>query len=186
MSTLEVNTINPQSGTTITIGGSGDTVTLGSGATQSGFGGTNTPNFSATASTSHGVSSATWTKVQINTEHFDTANAFDTSNYRFTVPSGQAGKYQFNGHLMVNATGTAQLNEFGIAFYVNGSASRIHFWYMENNPIYYSSVSLSSIIDLSVGDYVELFCYVVDLSGGPILDANTANNSGFSGYKIIE
>ena len=42
MSTLEVNTINPQSGTTITIGSSGNTVALGSGATQSGFGGTNT------------------------------------------------------------------------------------------------------------------------------------------------
>ncbi len=39
MSTLEVNTISPQSGTTITLGGSGDTVSLGSGATQSGFGG---------------------------------------------------------------------------------------------------------------------------------------------------
>lgn len=37
MSTLEVNTITPQSGTTVTIGGSGDTVSLGSGATA-GFG----------------------------------------------------------------------------------------------------------------------------------------------------
>lgn len=32
MSTLEVNTITPQSGTTLTIGGSGDTINLGSGA----------------------------------------------------------------------------------------------------------------------------------------------------------
>ena len=32
MSTLEVNTITPQSGTTLTLGGSGDTINLGSGA----------------------------------------------------------------------------------------------------------------------------------------------------------
>ena len=37
MSTLEVNTINPQSGSTITLGSSGNTVALGSGATA-GFG----------------------------------------------------------------------------------------------------------------------------------------------------
>jgi len=39
MSTLEVNNITPQSGTTLTLGGSGDTINLGSGVTASGFGG---------------------------------------------------------------------------------------------------------------------------------------------------
>jgi hypothetical protein len=37
MSKIEVNTIEPQCGTTLTLGGSGDTVTLASGASQSGF-----------------------------------------------------------------------------------------------------------------------------------------------------
>ena len=36
MSTLEVNTINPQSGSTITLGSSGNTVALGSGVSMSG------------------------------------------------------------------------------------------------------------------------------------------------------
>src|SRR6056300_159564 len=38
MSTLEVNTITPQSGSTITLGSSGNTVALGSGVSGSGFG----------------------------------------------------------------------------------------------------------------------------------------------------
>lgn len=38
MSKIETNTIAPSTGTTLTLGESGDTVTLGSGATQSGFG----------------------------------------------------------------------------------------------------------------------------------------------------
>ena len=38
MSKIEVNTVEPQCGTTLTLGASGDTVTLGSGASQSGFG----------------------------------------------------------------------------------------------------------------------------------------------------
>jgi len=37
MSKIEVNTVEPQCGTTLTLGGSGDTVTLGTGASQSGF-----------------------------------------------------------------------------------------------------------------------------------------------------
>ena len=40
MSKIEVNTVAPQCGTTLTLGESGDTVTLGSGASQSGFGAT--------------------------------------------------------------------------------------------------------------------------------------------------
>ena len=35
MSKIEVNTVEPQCGTTLTLGGSGDTVTLGSGVCQS-------------------------------------------------------------------------------------------------------------------------------------------------------
>jgi len=38
LSKIEVNTVAPQCGTTLTLGESGDTVTLGSGASQSGFG----------------------------------------------------------------------------------------------------------------------------------------------------
>ena len=38
MSKIEVNTVAPQCGTTLTLGESGDTVTLGAGASQSGFG----------------------------------------------------------------------------------------------------------------------------------------------------
>ena len=52
MSKIEVNAIEPQCGTTLTLGASGDTVTLGSGASQSGFGRTGTVNWDTTAKTS--------------------------------------------------------------------------------------------------------------------------------------
>jgi len=52
MSKIEVNAIEPQCGTTLTLGASGDTVQLGSGASQSGFGRTGTVNWDTTAKTS--------------------------------------------------------------------------------------------------------------------------------------
>jgi len=42
MSKIEVDAIDKQSGSTLTLGGSGTAVTLASGATQSGFGRTGT------------------------------------------------------------------------------------------------------------------------------------------------
>ena len=51
MSKIEVNTVAPQCGTTLTLGASGDTVTLGSGASQSGFGRTGTVDWDTTPKT---------------------------------------------------------------------------------------------------------------------------------------
>ena len=51
MSKIEVNTIEPQCGTTLTLGASGDTVTLASGASQSGFGRTGTVDWQTTKKT---------------------------------------------------------------------------------------------------------------------------------------
>jgi len=51
MSKIEVNAVEPQCGTTLTLGGSGDTVTLGSGASQSGFGRTGTVDWQTTKKT---------------------------------------------------------------------------------------------------------------------------------------
>ena len=52
MSKIEVDTIDKQSGSTLTLGGSGTAVTLGSGATQTGFGRTGTVDWCTTAKTS--------------------------------------------------------------------------------------------------------------------------------------
>ena len=51
MSKIEVNAIEPQCGTTLTLGASGDTVTLASGASQSGFGRTGTVDWNTTKKT---------------------------------------------------------------------------------------------------------------------------------------
>ena len=173
MSTLEVNTITPQSGTTITIGGSGDTVSLGSGATQSGFGGVNTPAFVAYLDANQGVSDNTHTKLTVTNEAFDTDNAFASST--FTVPSGKAGKYLFVGKArMVNTVGYIVLD-----FYKNGSNAGIHFR-SQSYSTTYESVTITAILDLSVGDYIEL--YGLQSSGSP----NDITGKLFQGFRLVE
>ena len=52
MSKIEVNSVDVQCGSTLTLGSSGKTVTLGTGASQSGFGRTGTVDWCSTAKTS--------------------------------------------------------------------------------------------------------------------------------------
>ena len=111
MSLLNVNKVDPATGTGLELGSSGDTITIPSGATitnngtATGFGDANSPAFRAIRTSSNQtISNATTTKIQFNGEDFDTDNAFDSStNYRFTVPSGEAGKYFFNMRVLVNS-----------------------------------------------------------------------------------
>ena len=91
------NNIINESSNTITIGASGDTITIPSGATitnsgtATGFGESNKPAFNATMS-SQSIPNATYTKLEFGTEVVDTNSAYDnSSNYRFTPTT--AGKY---------------------------------------------------------------------------------------------
>jgi len=81
MSKIEVNTVAPQCGTTLTLGESGDTVTLGTGASQSGFGRTGTVDWITTVQTST-ITAATGKGYFVNT----TGGAI-TAN----LPAGSAG-----------------------------------------------------------------------------------------------
>jgi hypothetical protein len=106
MSKIEVNAVEPQCGTTLTLGASGDTVTLGSGASQSGFGRTGTVD---------------WQTGSIKTSTFTAANGegyfANTSSGGFTMnlPAGSAGAIVS----VVDYTNTFQTNNLTIA--ANGS-----------------------------------------------------------------
>ena len=74
--TLKVGTITTSSGSgTITIGQSGETITIPSGATQTGIG-IDGPSFRAYQSSSQSISNATNTQVTLDTEDWDTDSAF--------------------------------------------------------------------------------------------------------------
>ena len=90
MSTLEVNTITPQSGTTLTLGGSGDTINLGSGASGSGFGIFETQLFHVVDEQSGDggtFSGGTQTRV-LNTIRTNEITGASLSSNQITLPSG--------------------------------------------------------------------------------------------------
>ena len=187
MSKLEVSTIDAPSGqNTVTIGDSNaSTITLKSGATLTNFP-ANTPAFSARMSSAQSISDSTYTKADFDTEIFDTDSAYDHStNQRFTVPSGKAGKYYFYAHAICDAASPAQLSNCQITFYKNGSQFKKNTWNFNTNDIYYADMQISSVMDLSVGDYIEVFIRIADSSANPVIDGSSSTHSEFSGYRII-
>jgi hypothetical protein len=200
MSKLETNTIDNISGSStltigdsnastisipknITLGASGTTITVPSGATivnsgtQTGFGGANTPAFYVNKNDSQSLSANTTTKIQFDDEVFDTASAYDNStNYRFTVPSGQAGKYFIHACLRIDSA--VDTDDFNIYIYKNGSQigrkNISHFNYESND--------ISQLLELSENDYIEIYARVTASVG---TEAGATVNF-FYGYKIIE
>jgi|9_EtaG_2_1085328.scaffolds.fasta_scaffold27556_2 hypothetical protein len=157
--------------------------------TVSGAGGVNTPMFHAYNNTGDTVSDATWTKMEFDTEVFDTAGAYDNTNDKFTVPSGQAGKYFF--HAKVNTRNTDNtIKRVMIKFYKNGSevSNKYDHSIVEHTAgntvgIFRQLHVLNTLVlDLSVGDYIEVYSYLDVGSGTPLFD----EVSTFMGYKLIE
>ena len=181
MSEIQANKLSPASGTALQVGDSGDVITIPSGATitnsgtANGFGENNTPSFRAKMSAFQTFSSG-YVKIQFNTEDWDTDGSYDhSSNYRFTVPSGKAGKYFFTIGIAQKGTSAQGVN-YPLVIYKNGSAIR----YVNPNPSYGGNVERlrvlwSEPLDLAVSDYIEVYC---NGSGFQIEDGF------FSGFKL--
>ena len=114
----------------------------------------NMPAFSAYLNGNQTISAATSTKIQFNTEDFDTANAFDsTTNYRFTPQV--AGYYQINAAFVSNYT---TMTRTIIFVYKNGSQYKRLF---DTNGETGLAVSGGCLVYFNGStDYIEIYGYI--------------------------
>ena len=147
--TLKVQNIQTSSGSgTITLGQSGETITVPTGTTVSGAM-ANTPSFGAYGTVAQSVTSGTWTKINFDTEEFDTNNNFASSRFTPTV----AGYYQINACTASSGTGNSG---WATAIYKNGT--NIKLAYVPNASIG-CVVFVGSVVYLNGStDYVEIYC----------------------------
>jgi len=190
MSTLKVDTILKRTGTgTITVGQSGDTISIPSGATLNSAGTntlegiSNTPSFHIRKSGNQtGLSSGGWTKVTFDDEVFDTDSAFASD--KFTAPSD--GKYFFTSAAKINDGGTNTLVGTGMRFTINGAiaAQEIHF--MVNGSNSAEGKSITAVLNLTASQYVEVYAYAQDNGGAACsITGGTDRDTFFMGYKLI-
>lgn len=122
------------------------------------------------------ISATTWTKAQINTKEFDTANCFDaTTNYRFTPTV--AGYYQLSGN--VEASAGAAICP---SIYKNGSEFKRGANLTGGGS---TSVVTGSHVSALVyfngsSDYAELYVYIVN--SGNSLATTAVYRNYFQGF----
>ena len=129
---------------------SGTNITLGGNLVQAA---TAAPAFSAYMSANQTVSTGVYTKLQCNTEQFDTNSNYDTTNYRFTPTV--AGYYQVN--VIVCGPGVAS-GLLAPAIYKNGS----YYWNLVSLANTAAGIQISSpfLIYLNGStDYIEFYVY---------------------------
>ena len=121
------------------------------------------PAFKAYRAADQSISNSTDTKVQLNTEVFDTNNNFDsTTNYRFTPTV--AGYYQFSA--ILNLGGTPVTNAQAHIWKNGVKAAQFVFYEPSGTTQYQINASLSDLIYMNGStDYVELYGYISAGSG---------------------
>jgi hypothetical protein len=142
----------------------------------------NTPAFEAyLSSTSGTVSNNVVTKVQFNTEIYDTDSNYDNStNYRFTPTV--AGKYFVYAQILMNQGG-GSLNYSRIFIYKNGSEYSSRRMEQTTNPADRQGLNISTVIDMNgTTDYLEIFGQA---QGGNTNYQAEQKNNHFGAYRII-
>jgi hypothetical protein len=191
-SELKANKVSPATGTALQIGDSGDTITIPSGATLtnsgtlSGFG-DNTPGFHANLSADATISDATFTKVAFNSETYDSDSAYDGAG-KFTVPSGEGGKYFVYSFLVISSNAGASSNDIEtmqVLLKKNGSNAAVAEW--DTNGYGHKMVlGFTCVLDLSASDYLEVFGYMDSSTSSNCTVAGDAYpRSYFGAYKMI-
>jgi hypothetical protein len=156
--------------------------------TVTGAGETNAPSFSTSISSDQNITNNSETKVAFATEQYDTGSDYDTSNYKFVVPS--AGKYFFSSLVTAHVEGTVLSNAY-VRFKINGNYKQTPFFYSGGastnvfNSIKYLPMSVTCCYNLSASDYVEVFVYLAHSAGsGTHVAFGGTTFSHFSGFKI--
>lgn len=189
MSKLETNTIDTISGSTnLTLGGTNATditipsgVTITNNGTQSGFGGTNTPSFFAKLSSDQSVPTTTFTKIEVDTEQFDTDGTYDNStNYRFTP--GVAGKYLISANVFLESMSDGK--NFRADIFKNG-ASYIFGRCDSSKAGSSNSVNFTFLDTANASDYYELYIYH-DEGSNLNVGGSSDRRTSFGAIKIIE
>ena len=142
--------------------------------------------FQAYTTSDTAMSNGVHTKIPFDTESFDADNVYDnTTNFRFTVPADEGGKYFISAQTIIGAYASTKFNYGYQYIYKNGSAYAWAAFELRANPGEYCTFPNTIIMTLVPTDYVEVFgaTFTTDSSNGRALQYQ--KGSRFTGYKMI-
>ena len=141
------------------------------------------PAFSAKAASSQSISDSTWTKINFDTELFDTNNCFSSSTFTPNV----AGYYYIS--VIIRVGFNASWTNIGLSYRKNGSEILVPIFVQNINPLNTGSSNMFSgggtLYFNGSSDYLEAYGYLT--TGGAVREFNYASSSAtshLSGYLV--
>ena len=187
MSIIKANTFQDRGGNTILSSDGAGTITASSSLASSvaSVGGIdNTPAFKAyLTGSSQSIASDTVTKIQFNSELYDTNSCYDNStNYRFTPTV--SGKYFLLAKVRLEA---ASFTNMELKIIKNGNTSdRVppnSIWSNLYGTISYTTQFTSGVLEANGStDYFEVY---IEHDKGTNVDLSATFGPTFEGYKLI-
>jgi hypothetical protein len=144
-----------------------------------------TPAFQAYRSATVTISDDTFTKVQFDTEVYDTDSCYDNStNYRFTPTV--AGKYFVHFSLIAESDTARRIEYANFTIYKNGSEEiRVTPVYSADNISWQATGVIGKVIEMNgTTDYLEMYLRCNVFSGSPKYLGNDSKYSSFGAYRI--
>jgi len=128
----------------------------------------------------------------MDTEEWDSDSAFDhATNYRFTVPADEAGKYSFSMTTTMNSSGGSgqSLGTIRLAIYKGasgGSSSAFkQSWFDGAGARHeWRGMTLTCVVDLIVGDFIEFYGYG-ESDFGNAVSIGGQSMTFCSGFKLL-
>jgi hypothetical protein len=123
------------------------------------------------------IGDSAWTKVKLDTESYDGDSEFNTGTYRFTATT--TGYYQVNATLKWESP--AATVQYAIAIYKDNAV------YSQNNAVSVNtavfSQSISDVVYLAAGSYVELFA-IQTTGGNDVIEGGALNKTFMSVHRL--
>jgi hypothetical protein len=142
------------------------------------------PGFEAYLSSDQtGLTDSTYTKVEFNTEVFDTDGTYDNAtNYRFTP--AVTGKYFIYSNVCLQTDGGNELDLGIVAIYKNGTLERHSVLNPQSASMLSANIPVFATINLNTTDYIEIFAYIDRTSGGSRDIKSFSKRTHFGAYRI--
>jgi len=142
----------------------------------------NYPAFEAYLSSDQTVSDGVDTKIQFDTEIYDTDNIYDNStNYRFTPTV--AGKYFVYSVLLFKSDTVSQIDDTTLRLYKNGSQYKRVNTNITTGNTTTLILHVTTVMNLNITDYVEIYGNLNVGSGTATIEASE-KSTYFGAYRI--
>jgi hypothetical protein len=154
-------------------------------------GGANTPYFSASITSNQTATHDTTTLVNFDRADVDSASGYDTTNKKYTVPSGQGGYWMIGYNLYVS-TSANKLKSVPVYLFkgndnlwsFNARHQTVSYMRSDDNPLRALTLGNTVIGALSAGDTVEVRATIGHSDGGSNTGLFNEYYSVFWGMKL--